>query len=313
MANVDQLIEALTQRLRDNAEHGAPRVTKPAKFTTTMNFTLWLQSFNAYCEAVGIEEDNRRPHLLGLLDLNTAYAAVDKMELDEDLPYDEFADRLVERFSLHRTVQDYRFELSTREQSDKETVETYADDLLELARHAFPNADAELRSELAKEKFLKGVRVADSVRERLYLAQPNNLTDAIRTVRQLEAALRASQARTAPRGRMSLNAVETAAVGDTREEELRQLRKKVKEMEDKLRKLEVTPGDSRKRDGQHQEAPTAPRRCYLCNETGHFARNCPSADTGRQGASRVKCYNCGLFGHLSLHCPQGNGGRGSRI
>lgn len=40
--------------------------------------------------------------------------------------------------------------------------------------------------------------------------------------------------------------------------------------------------------------------CYVCNERGHFARNCPSQSESRQNMS---CYNCNKSGHISRNCP----------
>ena len=43
--------------------------------------------------------------------------------------------------------------------------------------------------------------------------------------------------------------------------------------------------------GEHQ-------KCYRCNETGHFARNCP--------ALNKTCSKCGFTGHLAVCCKTKN-------
>ena len=41
------------------------------------------------------------------------------------------------------------------------------------------------------------------------------------------------------------------------------------------------------------------RRCYVCNENGHIARNCPLNVT----RTSVTCFSCGQEGHISPNCP----------
>ena len=45
-------------------------------------------------------------------------------------------------------------------------------------------------------------------------------------------------------------------------------------------------------------------KCYNCNETGHFSRECPQARGGAGGGGGGDCYNCGQSGHRSAECSQ---------
>lgn len=189
--NLDALIDALADRVRNQANIGA-RMPRPNKFVMGQDFQLWLQQFLTYCEAAGIEEEERKANLLSLLDFNTAYKAVANLELDGNLAFEEFTQRLVDRFTQHRTVQDYKVELRGRDQASSESVEDYGDCLRELVRRAYPNLPVAQRDELARDRFLSGVRVSEQVRQNLFLNDPPTLSEAMRRVRQSLASIRAA-------------------------------------------------------------------------------------------------------------------------
>ncbi|KAF4659739.1 universal minicircle sequence binding protein [Perkinsus chesapeaki] len=45
-------------------------------------------------------------------------------------------------------------------------------------------------------------------------------------------------------------------------------------------------------------------KCFICNEPGHFARDCPQASSTRPSGRRpMNCYNCGKPDHLARDCP----------
>ena len=78
---------------------------------------------------------------------------------------------------------------------------------------------------------------------------------------------------------------------------------------------------------QGSQASRDNKKCYLCNQPGHWARSCPKKTTGAQTKentptqappqatspqtnpssakplSERKCYNCQKRGHLANHCP----------
>ncbi|EER02904.1 cellular nucleic acid binding protein, putative [Perkinsus marinus ATCC 50983] len=45
--------------------------------------------------------------------------------------------------------------------------------------------------------------------------------------------------------------------------------------------------------------------CFICNEPGHFARDCPQATSSSRPTGRrpMNCYNCGKPDHLARDCP----------
>ena len=49
-----------------------------------------------------------------------------------------------------------------------------------------------------------------------------------------------------------------------------------------------------------QKKEGVPRRCFNCNQVGHFQRNCPNQQRDRH------CFECGRLGHTARQCWQGN-------
>ncbi|KAF9297844.1 hypothetical protein BKA57DRAFT_445139 [Linnemannia elongata] len=42
--------------------------------------------------------------------------------------------------------------------------------------------------------------------------------------------------------------------------------------------------------------------CFLCNGTGHWARECPEASEKGMDVKSGKCFKCGVSGHLARYC-----------
>ena len=53
---------------------------------------------------------------------------------------------------------------------------------------------------------------------------------------------------------------------------------------------------------QQSRSITSLRRCFYCNQIGHFQSNCPK----RRSEYNRRCYTCGQFGHVERNCWQGN-------
>jgi len=60
-----------------------------------------------------------------------------------------------------------------------------------------------------------------------------------------------------------------------------------------------TPGKNKQLQGKEQNKIKGvnPRKCYNCNETGHFAMDC-----SKPKRERGSCFKCGQFGHLASQC-----------
>lgn len=119
--------------------------------------------------------------------------------------------------------------------------------------------------------FYKESAVSDETREKLFISQPKSLSEAVRLVRQIERARKASQSckvpQTPPKTKGQCHAV-SGPNEDKVSKELREMKELVVQMNERIQQLESQPRTHRGR--QRKQV------CYSCNEEGHFARNCPS-------------------------------------
>ena len=150
-------------------------------------------------------------------------------------------------------------------------MESYGDSLMELAENAYPDASYLFKVELARDQFMQGLSINDDLRERLFMSQSGSLAEAIRVVRRLESARKASKTSLHGGKHKSLNAVASSNADEKITGEIRELKelvvginKKVKELEKKTAEEDSTV--YRKR----------PVTRYACRQRGHFARDIPA-------------------------------------
>ena len=174
------------------------QVRAPRQFAVGDDFTLWIRRFEAYARAVKIPKEGLSDALLALLD-DAAFRAFDLLGLDDDTTRDFklLTEALKKRFAPSTSTQELRFQLGEREQGPGETLEEYADGLINLANRAYPTLDVSLRMELARDRFIAGIR-NERIQEALLQSPPATLDEAKETARRMEAA-QAARKRMHPR------------------------------------------------------------------------------------------------------------------
>ena len=261
---MENFVSSMVQALEKSQKQGnnktyVPKV--PKSYVLGQNFKSWLAQFNQYAKIACIPSTEIKDYLMTLLD-QPAFRAVQLLRLPDDATFDVFTVRVIERFDSGKTVADYKLLLKNRKQNKGETFDNFADALLELTENAYPNASLEFRDELAKDKFTEGVFVAEEIREKLFLAQPSSLQEALRNLRSLESARTASHN---IRKKMHCDVIST---GNEKNSELKELKELVVSMKKKLECLEE------QLEKQQKKSPNDVR-CYSCQKMGHYASSCP--------------------------------------
>ena len=188
-AIINELISAMTQVFKQSSDKPSPgdsisrnvALKQPKPYSLGQNFKIWLSQFDEYSKLANITEAKKKAFLVTLLD-QTAYRAVQLLRIPETASYQDFLQRVMARFDSGKSPGDYKLLLRARQQNSNEDVEMYADNLLELAENAYPDADYRFKEEIAKDRFLEGVRCSDGCREQLFIKQPDSLSAAVRLV-----------------------------------------------------------------------------------------------------------------------------------
>ena len=96
--------------------------------------------------------------------------------------------------------------------------------------------------------------------------------------------------RLAERAKIMITAMEQERVSaiTTKESEVSQLKEQIAGLTEQVAALTM------------QKKEAAPRRCFICQQVGHFQRNCPNRRQDR------RCFECGRWGHTARQCWQGN-------
>ena len=157
----------------------------PKPYTPGADFSLWRRRFESYARAAKIPQDQLSDALLA----DAAFRAFDLLGLTEAVQadYKKLVQVLSRQFASTTGEPALRFQLGLRHQEAAETLDEFADALLDLANQAYPEVDSDVRMRLARDRFEVGVR-ADYIQENLLQTPQDSLEDVRKVAKRLEAA-----------------------------------------------------------------------------------------------------------------------------
>ena len=245
------------------------------------DITEWLLRFEICSKANGWDAAKKALKLPTLLE-GEALAAWTELTEEEQADYAATTKQLKKKLSP--------LEFSSLEAFHKrklrpgEALSMFLQDLKQMLLHAMPNIDETARNQLLLHQFLAGlpVSVSKQLRATADITTVDKALERARLLMAIDAELQEP----------AKESCSAAIVPAASNQELKQLAERVEELTLQVATL------TKRRPRQPQLA--AVRRCFYCNQPGHFQRNCPQRLQDEYEQRR--CYLCGQWGHVEQYC-----------
>lgn len=186
----------------------------------------------------------------------------------DKLSFHALVRNLNQRFGSERQQSLWLSRLELRQRDDTESVAAFADDLRQMTQRAYSGLDGRAQEAIAINQLYK--TVSPELKFHCIDRECRTLAEVVEIVERYEALVgdhleKSVTIRAVSDGRKGLVRPSTKNENDSQDDVLSRLLSKIERLES---------GDSsntQRRNDRFQ----GPRRCYVCNDTGHFIRDCP--------------------------------------
>jgi len=156
------------------------QIRVPRPYSVGDDFALWIRCFEAYAHLVRIPDDKLSDALLALLD-DAEFWTYDLLGLNGEVVRGLQTAVGSPVYAICSNNCNWpsgvEFLFGQRRQEAGETLDDFADALIHLTNCSYPSLESKLRMELARDRFLAGVR-REHIQEALLKSLPDTLDDA---------------------------------------------------------------------------------------------------------------------------------------
>ena len=264
------------RRRHDNRRQPALRdLPRGLTYDGRSNWKSFELKFTHYAKALEWSEEDCKVCLLHCLTGKALDCCARMMRVNENIPYRTLLRKLQERFGAELQVSaQVKFNQAT--QGKTESLEDWADRVQELAAEAFRGLPEHYANSQAIGRFCQGlldVPAGHSAFMKVHATIEQAMND-IRLFQYSKAEMvgRRSRSVKVPNTATDYDEVDVCAVApqSSQDSEIAKLQQQMDELKVMLQKL-GEKGTGKKA----QKTSTSKRTCFLCDQEGHFVKDCP--------------------------------------
>ena len=292
---------------------GIDSLPKTLRYNGTENWNAFKQKFNRYAAVKAWNQEECKDYLCFSLEGKALEFFTTILQRDEDLTYDDLVQKMDKRFGVREIPETAQTKLATMKQRFDETIEDWADRVLQLATKAYQNLPDEFMYKQAVKRICLGCcdREAGQYAANLSLTTIEDTIDKIKGYQHNHQAIYDKNKREVKEVRCEVDesfsdSDQSVKICQTRsnfqkksepsKEETSKLDLRLSSLENQLgslmmeikamnRRIQVR-SRSNSPNRRRSRSPTPKDICFHCGGQGHFRNNCPKLDKDNKSAKK---------------------------